>query len=905
MEIHGLQSGAASTIVLMSVFSSIPAESKLVSNELAFAIRDRFPVSDGHTLVIPNREIATWWDATPQERAALFDLVDLIRAQLLESHAPEGFNVGFNAGEVAGQTIDHLHIHVIPRYRGDMEDPRGGVRHVIPERGNYLQPNSYRPASLHPTEGDRFYQELSRLLQDPNFDRFNLIVSFVMHSGVEQIAAHVDAALERGVHIRLLTTDYLLVTHPKALAHFLDRTDIIRPNGGTLEVRVFSGGSTSFHPKAYIFTSSSTGAGVALLGSSNLSRSGLRQGVEWNLRSESVGQLTDEFTSLWNDDRSRPLTLEWLNEYSRRFEARPQLKSADGVPLTVAGSEATDAQPGPATPSPMQREAIAALEATRIEGHRAGLVVMATGLGKTWLAGFDSTRPEFGRVLFVAHREEILTQSRDVYRRIRPDGSLTIYSGRERDHSGDVVFAGVQLLNRHLDEFDPEEFDYIVVDEFHHASATTYRKVIGHFRPKFLLGLTATPDRADCADLLALCGDNLVFERGLRVGIAGGLLSPFHYRAIKDVADYAEIPWRNGRFDNEMLSAQLETRRRARQVLDEWRKLGGATRRTLGFCCSITHAEFMADFFTHAGVEAVAVHSGPGSASRIDSLDRLRSGDLSVIFTVDIFNEGVDVPAVDVVMMLRPTESGIVFQQQLGRGLRVAEHKQVLDVLDLVGNHKGFLQKARMLLSLVGEQDTTDRDAVAKLREGLTDLPPGCEVIVETEAIDLLEQMLGAPKKADLIADAIDQWMDAHGGASIQIESSGGAKTGVAVRNPDYVKGLDALLARMAQLGLVLIDGYVDSGKVQSLPVADRRLDVAPSVYPVDLRDAADLASLRATMLRSSSRIGQTPGAKGGGNQRKALRLMVKGLVGEWPNAKLADALAGFGMITVSKQEQA
>ena len=1096
----------------MSTFSSIPADSKIASNELAFAIRDKFPVSDGHTLVIPYRQITDWWEATPAERQCLFDLVDVVRQLLLETHSPEGFNVGFNSGTAAGQTIEHFHIHVIPRYTGDMADPRGGVRHVIPERGNYLLPGGIAkdPLSLYSTRDDRFYRELSRLLQDHAFDRFDLIVSFVMYSGMQLISSHIDEALRRGVEIRILTTDYLLVTHPQALAHLLDRMGDSDAASGRLKVKVFSGGSQSFHPKAYIFTSSALAEGVALLGSSNLSLSGIRKGIEWNVRSEKVTELTDEFDRHWNDQRSVALTQPWLTEYRRRFEARPKIGEVNGDPVTVAGSELVDAPLQPVAANVVQREALAALEATRIEGHKAGLVVMATGLGKTWLAGFDSSRPEFKRVLFVAHRDEILSQSRDVFRRIRPDGSFTIFAGGNRDHSGTVVFAGVQLLHRHLDKFDPEEFDYVVIDEFHHAAAATYRKVIGHFRPKFLLGLTATPDRADSADLMALCGDNLVFQRDLRQGITAGLLSPFRYRAIKDVADYTEIPWRNGRFDIDELSARLETGQRAQQVFDEWEQMGGSSRKALGFCCSTRHADFMAAFFAEKGVNAVSVHSGESSAPRIDSLDGFRAGELSVIFAVDLFNEGVDVPAIDLVMMLRPTESGIVFLQQLGRGLRISEGKAALDVLDLVGNHKGFLQKASMLVALTGVPAGSDRKALARLREGLTDLPEGCEVIVEVEAINLLEKMLVAPKRVDLYAQAIEDWMDSHGGvrptalelslrlgtnlelkgvggwfgllrdlnlldgdelrasksgtdflfdiefgvynksyklvtlavllnmgamrseaslreialgarwqifsdprltadlvdaqsafvdmwdptesewmaywrknpiaalsseakssqkwfdfedeklalkisvasadgevfdglvremvdyrlhrylvqrktrdlghvrkpvdgagaeidatfrvltvrdggASILFESAGGAKDSDAARNTEYVRGLDAVLSRMKDLGMVLVDAYVDSGRVQNLPVADRRLEVAPLTYPLDLEAVEDLAALRAAMLRASATVGRAPGTKnGGGNPRKAIRLMVNGLEGQWPNAKLADQLSGL-----------
>ena len=294
----------------------------------------------------------------------------------------------------------------------------------------------------------------------------------------------------------------------------------------------------------------------------------------------------------------------------------------------------------PIQPWSVQVEALSALTATRLDGHSAGLVVMATGLGKTWLAAFDSTRPEFRRVLFVAHRDEILKQARDVYRQIRPGGQLTLFTGEERDAGGDVVFASVQSLHRNLGRFDADEFDYIVVDEFHHAAAQTYRKVIAHFRPEFLLGLTATPSRADNADLLALCSDNLIYDCGLVEGVNRQLLSTFRYRAIPDVADYEHIPWRNGRFDPEELTAQIATQQRAQQVLDEWSTLDGSSRRALGFCCTIAHADFMADFFRRNGVAAVAVHSGGSSSPRAESIDRLEEGSVSVLFTVDLFNEG-------------------------------------------------------------------------------------------------------------------------------------------------------------------------------------------------------------------------------------------------------------------------
>ncbi len=735
-----------------SPFLDIGHDDWVASNDLAFAIFDRYPVSEGHVLVITKRETPDWWSCTPEERAALMDLVEQVRDLLDERFQPDGYNVGFNAGEAAGQTVPHMHVHVIPRYGGDMDDPRGGVRHVIPERGNYLAP--WNPAPLiTPVEG-RMRRALVQALLTPQFDRIDLMVSFVQRSGLDLLGAHLDTALERGAQVRVLTTDYLGITDPAALGYFLDR--LADPE---LSVRVFSDPTTSFHPKAYLFHRSQDASGLAIVGSSNLSRSALERGVEWNLQTKHLTELHEAFERLWNDPRAVPLEREWLVQYAER---RPiQVATVSTVEeRDVADGIATESGPEPTS---VQREALDALERTRSMGFEAGLVVMATGLGKTWLAAFDSTRPSFRRVLFVAHREEILKQSRDVFRRVRPDGDFTTFMGDERDASGDVVFASVQSLTRHLPRVDPDAFDYVIVDEFHHADAPTYRRVLSHLRPTFLLGLTATPERSDRADLLALCADNLVYECDLVSGIQQNLLSPFAYRAIRDVADYAEIPWRAGRFDVAALAERLETQERARQVLDEWRRLGEARRRALGFCCSITHANFMAQSFIEAGVAALAVHSGQGSAPRDLALEQLHDGTVEVLFTVDLFNEGVDVPAVDTVLMLRPTESPIVFLQQLGRGLRRHPGKERLDVVDLVGNHQGFLLKARLLAELGGLVAPTSRQAVERLSDDSLELPPGCSIVVDTEVVDLFKEMLGRRSRGQH-REVLLAWVEAHEG---------------------------------------------------------------------------------------------------------------------------------------------
>ncbi len=811
-------------------FLDVPEALWVAQNELAFAFADRFPVSPGHTLVVTRRLVSDWWAATPTEKLAVLELIEKVKAKLDESHHPDGYNIGFNAGQAAGQTVFHLHVHVIPRYQGDMEDPRGGVRHVIPHLGNYLRrtapqapgpdeaaarpasPSSSSSPSPHPrlvtpSEG-QMRVELVRSLTRTDFDRIDLLVSFLMRSGVDLLAAHVDEALARGVRIRVLTTDYLHITDPAALGFFLDRVGTT-PEGGALDVKVFSDAATNFHPKAYLFSSSRSAEGVALVGSSNLSRSGLELGIEWNLMVQRIDALHDEFESLWSDPRATTVTTDWLRTYDQRRLLSPRLwteaaspvpppepdersgqgesDSADGPDgpdgldgldglggrgdspgLVATSPDATGVLPTSGSgssprPTAVQAEALAALTATRIEGNTAGLVVLATGLGKTWLAAFDSTRPEFRRTLFVAHRKEILLQARDVYRRIMPTRSLTLFAGEEQDMSGDVVFASIQSLHRHLEGIDAGAFDYVVVDEFHHAEAPTYRRTIGHLRPRFLLGLTATPDRTDSADLMALCSDNLVYECGLTEGIRRNLLSPFIYRAIRDVADYEQIPWRSQRFDPAELTVQLETEQRARQVYDEWVKLGGNSRRAIGFCCSITHAQYMADFYSAHGVDALAVHSGPDSAPRAETLERFRAGQIRVLFTVDLFNEGVDIPDLDVVMLLRPTESPVVFLQQIGRGLRRSPGKERLDVVDLVGNHRSFLVKAHLLAALVGARPATNREAVEVLGSDMTTLPEGCSIIVDTEVVEMLRALTAPDRRQDRLRATLDAWRSLHG----------------------------------------------------------------------------------------------------------------------------------------------
>jgi superfamily II DNA or RNA helicase/diadenosine tetraphosphate (Ap4A) HIT family hydrolase/HKD family nuclease len=733
-----------------SPFLDRPASEHVASNALAFAIRDAFPVSRGHSLVVPRRLVPTWFDATREEQHALLELVEVVKKQLDAAFAPDGYNVGFNAGEAAGQTVMHLHVHVIPRYRGDTDDPRGGVRHVLPGRCNYLA-HAVEPLATG-GELDPFARHVLPLLRRAK--DVSIVSAFVQESGLRHVEDAVHTALLGGARVRLVTGDYLEITQASALEVLLDWQETWRepdeddPTIGTFESRVIEvnrlpGCSRSFHPKSWQLEGE--GFAVAFVGSSNLSFSALTNGVEWNLRADRASEprawrrIREATDALWN--QAQPLTSRWVADYARRARLRPTaLPPAELDPDVVAALHA---------PHEVQTEALAALRAARFEGRRRAIVVLATGLGKTWLAAFDYRQlwDELGRqprLLFVAHRREILRQAAHTFRRLVHDGNGDARIGwfleEHATLDAPLVFASVAKLARaaYAERLAAHEFDYVVIDEVHHATANSYRRVLQQVDPAFLLGLTATPDRADAADVLGLFDDHVVFRADLSRGIDVGRLVPFRYFGVRDDLDYANIPWRNRRFEPHALAEAVQTEARMRTLWDAWQNHQG--RRSLVFCCSIPHADFVASWLSARGLRVARVYAGPGSDDRDEALRGLADGQLDAICAIDVFNEGVDVPAIDRVVMLRPTESGVVFLQQLGRGLRVAEGKTHLTVIDFVGNHAVFLERLRTLLSLGGDQPIAALRAL--VAEGHLELPGGCSVELQLEAQALLEQKL-------------------------------------------------------------------------------------------------------------------------------------------------------------------
>lgn len=745
-------------------FCELGSRELVWESDLVVAMRDGFPVSPGHTLVLTRRHVATYFDASAQEQAEIWRGVAEIKTRLDAEFCPDGYNVGFNAEPAAGQTVMHVHVHVIPRFGGDMDDPRGGVRGVVPgkrvyevagakqvaEGGSSYTRNSFIDfPQFVPGENRHFAGVLRRALAIA--DEADIVAAFIQPGGLAQIIDYLTDALERGAQVRLLTGDYMNTTSADAL-----RTLLSLQSGFPDQFRPFffdGGGKTSFHAKAYIFLHGVDG--IAFVGSSNLSRTALTDGIEWNLRAVASDDgleftaIRSRFEQLLNSSRMHPLTREIIDRYEQRAK----------IP--------SEPDPRPAAPNPhiIQEEALSALRRIREEGARAALVVMATGLGKTFLSALDFQQLEGGRALFIAHREEILTQALESWQRVFPEKNLGLLVGDQREPDADILFASIQTLSRkqHLNSFKPDHFDYIVVDEIHHAAASTYRRVMGYFEPKFLLGLTATPDRMDGASILELCHDNLAYRAGLVRGISAQLLVPFRYFGVRDEIDFTNIPWR-GRWSTDDLTRAAATEGRAEQSLREYRKhapLG--KRRTLAFCCSVAHADYMAEFFRQNGIPAAAVHSGPSSASRAKSLQELREGELEILCAVDVFNEGLDVPDINVVLMLRPTESPIIFLQQLGRGLRRPElsDKTHLTIVDFIGNHRSFLIKPQALIALTG-QDVPGGAALEVLRRQGLDLPEGCSVDIETGVIDMLEQV-SRLSRDDMLIYEYCNLRDSHG----------------------------------------------------------------------------------------------------------------------------------------------
>ncbi|REJ17941.1 MAG: DNA helicase [Paenibacillaceae bacterium] len=573
-----------------------------------------------------------------------------------------------------------------------------------------------------------------------------IMTSFVMLSGVRLLAPHLKQALERGAEVKVLAGDYLFVTQPEGLKALIEID-------GRLEARLWRSAGASFHPKAYLFDYD-RGEGLLIVGSSNFSFSAMRMGIEWNLAMNAQAEpytfqvALDKFMRSFYHESTIPLTpgtiAQYEEEYKRYFRKNPELiqkiiemEEAEYRQDNDAGaaSDARSTETAEAVlPRPVQEEALYELERTMEEGYDKAMVVMATGLGKTWLAGFFARK--FRSVLFVAHREEILLQAQQTFQRIMPERTTGLYYGQVKESDAELLFASIYTLGmrKHRESFAPDRFDLIIVDEFHHAAAASYQSLISHFSPRFLLGITATPDRMDGKDVYALCDGNVAYQIHFIEAIRRGWLSPFQYYGVYDETDYTKIRWLGTRYDEEQLAAVQLREQYAAKIYEAWTR--HKQTRTIGFCSSIRQADFLTQYFRSKGASAVSLHSGTIGITRQEAIQRLTAGELDIIFTVDLFNEGVDIPAVDTLLFVRPTESLTVFTQQVGRGLRVAEGKTHCTIIDLIGNYRNADVKLRLFTDRRGEGERYE-----KTENLIAAIPDNCSIRLETEVINLLDEL--------------------------------------------------------------------------------------------------------------------------------------------------------------------
>lgn len=571
--------------------------------------------------------------------------------------------------------------------------------------------------------------------------KIDIIVSFLMKSGVDLIINDLKEALDRGCNIRILCGSYLNITQPEALYRLKDKLQ------NRVKIHFYSE-KGSFHPKAYIFHYSNDSD--LFVGSSNISRGALTNSIEWNYKlSKNIN--TNDFTyfmSTFDDlynNHSIEITDEVLLNYTKSWR-RPKLSSGIALFDDFPENNVTNMFEPRGSQVPILYE----LSKTREEGFDKGLVVAATGVGKTYLSAFDSR--EFNRILFVAHREEIIKQAMQSFKNIRPEKSMGYFYSDIKEEDNDIIFALVQTLgkDKYLNEefFTKDYFDYIVVDEFHHASSNNYQKILDYFTPKFLLGLTATPERLDGKDILSICDYNLVYEVILKDAINKGDLVPFRYYGIyDDTVNYDNISFINGRLNEKQLEEALMIAKRDDLVLGNYNKY--ISKACIGFCSSRKHASHMAKSFNEAGVKSLAVYSGAQGEyyeERSSALDKLRNGEVQVLFTVDMFNEGLDIPNIDLVLFLRPTESPTVFLQQLGRGLRKFKDKEFLTVLDFVGNYK----KANLTPFLLSGKPFNRTEA--KNRKPIEfEYPDNCIVDFDFKLVDFFKKIAEKGTKASEI----------------------------------------------------------------------------------------------------------------------------------------------------------
>ncbi|MCP8615943.1 DEAD/DEAH box helicase [Salirhabdus salicampi] len=512
--------------------------------------------------------------------------------------------------------------------------------------------------------------------------RFYFSVAFINYSGLQLLLDSLKEAQDRGVPGKVLTSTYLNFTEVKALEKIREFSNV--------ELKVFSDiTEKGFHTKVYLFEYQHTYK--VIIGSSNITQNALKSNIEWNAEIISkednpfIQKVLKEYKHLWNI--SHDATEEFIKKYELFLDRFKDRKPTSGL-IFEHGEYIV--------PNRMQRRAIENLERLRSYGETKALVVAATGTGKTYMSAFDVSEFKPKRLLFIVHREEILKKAKETFETLLPNSKLSfgLLTGNSKDKNADYVFATVQTISKYYKEYSRDHFDYIIIDEAHHATSLSYQTVMDYFAPQFMLGMTATPERSDNDNVFDVFDNNVAIEVRLHEALEDDLVIPFHYFGITDIdgIDLSDVD-----IDNiAEVTKRLKVHERVDFIIEKMEFYGydGKKRKCLGFCASIEHAQFMAEQFNKRGYKSICLHGGHTVEERTKYIHQLEDdgNDLEVIFTVDIFNEGVDIPSINSVLMLRPTNSPIVFIQQLGRGLRKYGKKEFLTVIDFIGNHsKAFL----------------------------------------------------------------------------------------------------------------------------------------------------------------------------------------------------------------------